>query len=100
MQILAISNIKEGATREKVGQHGADEVKHTLGAYLDGKIRNFWYQKNRPGVVFILESKDEAEARSVVDELPLVVAGVVDFDLIPLQPLQPLGALIGRNFSL
>ena len=100
MQILAISKLKEGVTPDKIGQHGADEVKHTLEAYLDGKIRNFWFQVNRPGVVFILESTDENEARRVMEELPLVVAGLMDVDLIPLQPLKPLGMLIGREMTL
>ena len=100
MQILAISKLKEGVTLDKIGQHGADEVKHTLEAYLDGKIRNFWFQVNRPGVVFILESTDENEARRVMEELPLVVAGLMDVDLIPLQPLKPLGMLIGREMTL
>ncbi len=99
MQILAISKLTEEATLDKVGEHGPDEVKHTLEAYLDGKIRNFWFRADGRGVVFILESTDEDEARRFVSEQPLVVAGVMDFDLIPLQPLQPLGTLIGRNFS-
>ena len=99
MQILAISKLKEGVTPDRIGQHGADEVKHTVEAYLDGKIRSFWFQVNRPGVVFILECADESEARQLMDELPLVVAGLMDVDLIPLQPLQPLGTLIGREFS-
>jgi hypothetical protein len=100
MQILAISKLKEGVTLDKIGQHGADEVKHTLEAYLDGKIRNFWFQVNRPGVVFILESTDENEARCVMEELPLVVAGLMNLDLIPLQPLKSLGTLIGREMTL
>ena len=99
MQILAIGKLKEGVTPDQIGSVGAAEVKHTLEAYLDGKIRNFWFQVNRPGVVFMLESTDENEARRVMEELPLVVAGLMDFDLIPLQPLQPLGTLIGRTFS-
>ena len=99
MQILAISKLKEGVTPDSIGAVGADEIKHTLECYLDGKIRNFWFQVNRPGVVFILETKDEDEARQVMNELPLVVAGLMDVDLIPLQPLMPLGTLIGRKMS-
>ena len=83
MQILAISKLKDGVTPDKVGPYGADEVKHTLETYLDGIIRNFWYLKNRPGVVFMLECTDEDEARRVMGELPLVVAGLMDVDLIP-----------------
>jgi hypothetical protein len=100
MQILAISKLKEGTTPDSIGSHGADEIKHTLEAYLDGKIRSFWFQVNRPGVVFILETADEDEARRLMGELPLVVAGLMDVDLIPLQPLKPLGTLIGRELSL
>lgn len=99
MQVLAVSKLKDGVTPDQIGQHGADEVKHTVEAYLDDKIRSFWFQVNRPGVVFIIESADEEEARRHMDQMPLVVAGLMDVDLIPLQPLQPLGTLIGRNFS-
>jgi hypothetical protein len=100
MQILAISKLVEGVTPDSIGQLGTDEVKHTLESYLDGTIRNFWFQVNRPGVVFILECSDESEARDLMNELPLVVAGMMTVDLIPLQPLLPLGTLIGRNISL
>ncbi len=99
MQILAISKLKDGVTMDKIGSHAAEEIKHTLEAYLDGKIRSFWFQVNSPGVVFILESKDEDEARQVMDEMPLAVAGFMDVDLIPLQPLSPLGTLIGRKMA-
>jgi hypothetical protein len=100
MQILAISKLVEGVTPDSIGQLGADEVKHTLESYLEGTIRNFWFQVNRPGIVFILECSDENEARKVMNELPLVVAGMMIVELIPLQPLMPLGTLIGRNMSL
>jgi len=100
MEILAISKLTKEATPDKIGEQGADEVKHTLEAYLDGKIRRFWFQVNQPGIVFILECRDESEARQIVDEFPMVVAGLMTVELIPLQPLQPLGTLIGRKFSL
>jgi hypothetical protein len=100
MQILAISKLKEGVTPDSIAKLGADEVKHTLESYLDGKIRSFWFQVNRPGVVFILECSDENEARELMNEQPLVVAGMMSVDLIPLQPLIPLGTLIGRNMPL
>jgi hypothetical protein len=97
MQILAISKLKEGATMDKMGPHLADEVKHTLEVYLDGKVRNFWFKVGQPGIVLMLESAGEDEARQVLKALPLVAAGFVEFDVIPLQPLKPLGTLIGRE---
>ena len=99
MQILAMLSLKEEVTPDKMGPHLDTEVKHTLEAYLDGNIRNFWLRADHPGVVFMLESTDEDEAHRVLAELPLVVAGLVNFELIPLKPLQPLGRLIGRQMS-
>ncbi|MFT5823508.1 MAG: hypothetical protein ACI8ZM_004770 [Crocinitomix sp.] len=100
MQILAISKLKEGVTPDSIGQLGADEVKHTVESYLAGIIRNFWFQVNRPGVVFILECTDENEARKHMNELPLVAGGLMEIDLIPLQPLLPLGTLIGHEMKI
>ena len=97
MQILAISKAQEGTTPEKVRPHMEEEVKHTLEAYLDGKFRNFWFKVDGPGIVIMLESSNAEEARNVLNELPLVAAGLIDFDVIPLQPLKPLGTLIGRQ---
>jgi hypothetical protein len=51
------------------------------------------------GVVLMLESADEDEARGIVNEFPLVTAGLIDFELIPLQSLKPLGMLIGRDMA-
>ncbi|MFT7689036.1 MAG: hypothetical protein ACI9FB_004402 [Candidatus Azotimanducaceae bacterium] len=99
MQILAILKLEEEVTPDKMGPHLDAEVKHTLEAYLDGHIRNFWFRADRAGVVFMLESTDEDEARRVLAELPLAVAGLANFELIPLKPLQPLGRLIGREIS-
>jgi hypothetical protein len=74
-------------------------IKHSLEAYLGRNIRNFCLRDDHPGVVFMLESTDEDEARRVLAELPLAVAGLVNIEVIPLKPLQPLGRLIGRKMS-
>jgi hypothetical protein len=97
MQILAISKLTEGSTMDKMGPHLASEIKHTLESYLDGYIRNFWFKGNKVGIVLMLECTDLDEAQSVLGEMPLVTAGFVEFDIIPLKPLMPLGTLIGRG---
>jgi len=97
LEILALMKLKEGITPENVAKYGTEEVKHTLEAYLDGKIRSFWFRSDSPGTVFMLESSDLDEAREVMSELPIIVAGIADFELIPLQSLKPLGTLIGRS---
>jgi hypothetical protein len=97
MQFLAVSKMKEDSDPSKMGPHLEDEVKHTLEAYLDGHIRNFWFKAEANGIVLMLECTDGDEAQRLLGELPLVLAGFIEFDLIPLKPLLSLGMLIGRN---
>jgi len=97
MQILAISKLTEGSTMDKMGPHLPDEIKHTLESYLDGNIRNFWFKGDKPGIVLMLECSDVEEAQRVLGNMPLAAAGFVEFDVIPLKPLMPLGTLIGRK---
>ena len=42
--------------------------------------------RRRPNGVLVLEVPDLAAAREVIDRLPLVAAGLIDFDLVPLKP--------------
>ena len=100
MQILAISKLKKGVQPDSIGPHGNEEVQHTLESYLEGEIRNFWFLVNQPGVVFFLECTDEDEAVKIMNELPLVIARLMDVEIIPLQPLLPLGTLIGGKLMI
>jgi len=99
MQILAISKLNEGVTLDKLGPFLEQEVKHTLESYLEGKIRNFWMKVGCPGVVFMLEAETTEEAECMLEDLPLVKSGLIGFDLIPLQPMKPLGTLIGLEMN-
>jgi muconolactone delta-isomerase len=49
-------------------------------------IREIYFRADRPNGVLVLEVPDLAEARRVIDSLPLVAAGLIDFDLVPLKP--------------
>ncbi|TSE10729.1 hypothetical protein [Aquimarina algiphila] len=60
---------------------------------MEEKIRTFYFRKDRPGVVFILECESIEEVRKTLDQLPLVQEGFLDFEYIPLGPLEPLKML-------
>ncbi len=70
------------------------EVPATVRLYLDGKIEQWWIKPDLSGVVFILNLTDIHEAHEVLEALPLGVAGMMEFDLIPLGPLAPLRSLL------
>ena len=72
------------------------EATHTAELYLNGKIRDWYSRCDGPGAVFVLETKDEAEASAIMNDLPLIKEDLVDHQLIPLGPLQPLRMLLAN----
>ncbi|AUD07542.1 hypothetical protein CWM47_29215 [Spirosoma pollinicola] len=70
------------------------EVPATLKLYLDGKIDQWFAKPDQTGVIFILNVTDVEEAKNLLEALPLGIAGMMEFDLIPVGPLSPLRMLI------
>jgi hypothetical protein len=66
------------------------EVPDTLKLYLDGKIDQFWFCEDQPGVVFLLNAASVEAARSMVEALPLVTNGYFAYEYIPVGPLKQL----------
>ena len=97
MQILAISEISENVTLEKIQPHLIEEIKDTVSLYLRGVIRDFYYRGDKNGVVFMLECNSIDKAQSELKSLKLVKEGMLEFNLIPLEPLKPLGMLLNNN---
>ena len=96
-RVLAIGHIANGATREQIMPVMQQEVKDTLRLYLDGKIDQWFVRHDQNGVVFLLNATSVSEAQGLLDKLPLGKAKLLEFDLIPLGPLAPLGLLLQGN---
>jgi hypothetical protein len=94
MKVFAIGTIVQPPTPEQRQQIMPKEVPDTLKLYLDGKIEQFWLRENASGVVFLMNVESAEHAKAAVDALPLTVAGLMKFDLMPVGPLSPLGLLI------
>ena len=75
------------------------EVRDTVRLYLSGKIDQWFVRRDQNGVVFLLNVSSLAEARTMLEKLPLGEAKLMEFDLIPLGPLSPLGLLLQENPS-
>jgi len=97
MQVLAIDKVPEGVTKEMLFPHLPSELAATLNLYLQEKIRTFYFRKDRPGVVFLLETESLNEAKEILGTLPMVKENLLDFDLIPVGPLAPLGMLLQKK---
>lgn len=93
-QILAIGNITAKGKPDAVGRILPSEVRATVRQYLEGRISQWFFQTEGNGVVFIMNVTTTTEAREILEKLPLGVAGLMEFQFIPLGPLKPLAMLI------
>lgn len=94
-KILAIGSVTPHIPPDKVAKVRPYEVRRTVALHLEGKIEQWWSLTATPGVVFLMNCTTVEEARALLEKLPLGVAGMMTFQLIPIGPLKPLVLLAG-----
>jgi hypothetical protein len=95
--VLALLTAKPGVTREQVVAVMPAEIRATVQIYLDGKIREWYSRADGRGGVFLLNTADVAEAKSIMESLPLAKEHLLDHEYIPVGPLLPLRLLMGNQ---
>jgi hypothetical protein len=94
MKVFAIGSFAKPITDEERKQIMRKEVPDTLKLYLEGKIEQFWFREDKPGVIFLMNTESLDQAKAIIHELPLASNGFLGFEFIPVGPLKPLGLLI------
>jgi hypothetical protein len=92
--VLTILSPKPGVTAEQVMKIMPAEIRATVPLYLEGKIQQWYTRGDGKGVIFIMNCKDVAEAKALIESLPLSKENLVDEQFIPVGPLLPLGILL------
>jgi hypothetical protein len=88
--VMVILTVKEGVTRDQVMAVMPAEVRQTVQLYLNGKVREWYSRADGRGAVFLLDTKDVAEAHAVMEGLPLAKQNLMDHEYIAVGPLMPL----------
>jgi hypothetical protein len=94
MKVFAIGSAPKPITDQQRQEIMPKEVPDTLKLYLDGRIEQFWFRDDKPGVVFLMNVDSVEHAKTTINTLPLASGGFLAFDFIPVGPLKPLGLLI------
>ena len=95
--VFALLKAKPGVTRERVMAIMPAEIRATVQLYLDGKIREWYSREDGRGGVFLLNTGDVEEAKSIMESLPLAKEDMLDHEYIPVGPLMPLRLLMGSQ---
>jgi hypothetical protein len=94
--VMVVLTVKAGVTREQVMAVMPAEVRQTVQLYLNGKIREWYSRGDGRGAVFLLDTRDVAEAHAIMDGLPLAKEQLIDHEYIAVGPLLPLRLLIAN----
>jgi hypothetical protein len=86
MKILAMEIETAGVKPEQFAPHLKAEARHVWELYQSGTIRDLYFRADRSEAVLILECRDVLEAKEKLDSFPLVRAGLIRFEIIPLVP--------------
>ena len=84
MKILAIEKEVLGSSEEQFKPYLKKEAGRVWNLYQTGIIREIYFTQNTHEAVIILECKDEYEAKSILETLPLVKEKLISFEIKPL----------------
>ncbi|MGB8214798.1 MAG: hypothetical protein WCE68_14675 [Anaerolineales bacterium] len=93
MKILALEIEHPGFSAADFQPHLKAEARRVWDLQQSGALREIYFTVDRHTAVLVLESNDVEQARRLIATLPLVQAGLITFDLLPLIPYDSFARL-------
>ena len=92
--VMVNLTVKPDIDRALLASTMPSEIRDTVQAYLDGKIQQWFGRSDGRGVMFLVNASSVAEAKALMDALPLAKQGLANFEFTPLGPLGPMRLLL------
>ncbi len=86
MKIIALEKEHRPASAVEYAPYLKAEARKVWELQQAGIIREIHFRQDRSSAVLILECDNNEAAQSLLNTLPLVQAGLIEFELIPLVP--------------
>jgi len=96
MKILALEKEVPNTTSEQFAPHLKAEAARVWELYKSGQLREIYFRGDRDEAVLILECASVDEANDILNTLPLVKEGLIEFEIIPLVPYPGFERLFGE----
>ncbi len=94
--VLVSLTVKAETDRAQMMKAMPEEIRATVKLYLDGKIHQWYSRSDGRGVLFVMNCSTVAEAKALMDALPLAKANLATFEFTALSPLTPLRLLLAE----
>ncbi len=85
MKIIALEHDIPNTSPEAFASLLAEEARRAWELHQAGVIRELYFRADRSAAVLVLECADLPAAQAALANLPLVAAGMIRFELIPLR---------------
>ncbi len=85
MKILAIEREIRRVSWENSSELLREEAKHVYQLYLADNLREIYFNENKCAIL-ILETQNMESAKKLLDNLPLVKSGMIEFEVMELRP--------------
>jgi len=85
VKILALEREQPGLASADFAPYLEAEARRAWELHQSGVIRELYFRADEPTAVLVLECPDLDSARAALATQPLVQAGLITFDLIPLR---------------
>jgi hypothetical protein len=86
VKIIAFERESSGIPSDQFAPYLKAEAAKVWELYQSGLARELYFRQDQSTAVLVLECANLVEAQATLDQLPLVRAGLIDFDLVPLKP--------------
>lgn len=97
MKLLAMEKENAGVTADEMQPLHKAEALRVWELYQAGAIREMYFRQDIHTAVLVLECEDMQEAKALLETLPLVEAGMITFEVIPLIPYSGFERLFSRE---
>ena len=98
MKLLAIEKETTNVNWNEETETLINESYQVYHLFQEGIIRDIYFTENENAVI-ILECTSKDEAIKVLETLPLVKAGLIDFDVMELRPYTGFDRIIQKSFA-
>ena len=92
-EVMVMTSRKPGVALPDLMKLVQEEVRFAVQLYLDGKIEQWYTRSDGNGAVLFLRCKTVDEAKALLSGLPMVKAGYLDVQYIPVGPFFGLQTL-------
>lgn len=97
MQFLLIGRIPKDVTAKQAKPHVQAEAQKVWEKYSADVVRSIHYIADMSGAVLMCEAESLSAMQKIASEFPMVKAGVLEMEVLPLKPYTGLESLFAKS---